>query len=479
MTLPTAKILAVDFGTTRCKAGVIDANGDVLSIADKEFHLQGSANGAIQTSERGWRASVFSCIRQAMGRAGTRQVSMAAVTAQTACPVCFDNSDHPIGPIISHLDARAAKQLSRASRLFPESYVATKLAGNLMWLKETKPGTFEKVRQVCDVKEYVGKLLTGELTRDVMQLPRSRIRRMADALGIEASAFGVEHDYAIPIGKSTRSAGESCGLQPGTPVLICPFDGMTGAIGSGLLHSNVLAEVAGTTEFMATLVPAGRTVAEFATPSVTWGSIDRAHPRDRRRVVYTSPPLGFFFDWFRRILYGKDRGGRYEEMERELSKSPQTSVDALFVPRFAFESHGWKGSGQLVNIELGKARSDILRTVMEGIAMNVKWIINDLRGKGIVIHSIRLSGGGSRSEAWNQIRADVYGRPVDLLQTSETGCLGGAVFAAASLSLYPSLGKASEAMAHVTRTYVPNSTRTRKYEELYGRFESAYEHTNR
>ena len=478
MTLPTAKILAVDFGTSRCKVGVLKADGAVLSMADKEFYLEGSASRAVQTSERVWRASVFSCIRQAMRGAGTRQVSMVAVTGQTACPVCFDDSDRPVGPIISHLDTRGATQLRWAGRLFPESYVATKLVGNLRWLKEAEPGTFGKVRRICDVKEYVGKLLTGELTRDAMQLPRSRTRRMANALGIDAPMFGVEHDYAVPIGKSTRSAGESCGLQPGTPVLVCPFDGMTGAIGSGLLHSNVLAEVAGTTEFMATLAPASRAASEFATPSVTWGSIDRTHPRDRTRVVYTSPPLGFFFDWFRRILYGKNQRGQYEEIERELLNSRHASADALFVPRFSFGSFGWKGSGQLVNIELGRARSDILRTVMEGIAMNVRWIINDLRGKGSVIRSVRLSGGGSRSEAWNQIRADVYGQPVDLLQTSETGCLGGAVFAAASLDLYPSLEVASEAMAHVTKRYVPNLTSARKYGKLYGRFESAYKRAN-
>jgi sugar (pentulose or hexulose) kinase len=445
-------------------------------MADKEFHLQRFANGAIQTSERGWRASVFSCIRQALGGSGTQKVAMVAVTAQTACPICFDSSDKPVGPIISHLDKRAERQLGKASRLFPESYVATKLVGNLMWIKEKEPRNFEKVRRICDVKEYVGKLLTGEPTRDVMQLPRSRVRRMADVLEKEASTFGTEHDYTIPIGVTIRSASKSTGLQQGTPVLICPFDGMTGAIGSGLLRSNVLAEVAGTTEFMAALAPASRTATDFETPSVTWGSIDRVHPRDPRRVVYTSPPLGFFFDRFRRILYGRDRRGQYEEMERELSCSPKASADALFVPRFSFEDNGWKGRCQLINIGLGKARSSIMRTVMEGIAMNVKSIINGLEAKGIVVQSVRLSGGGSRSETWNQIRADVYGRPIDILQTPETGCLGGAVFATTSLGLYPSLGVASKEMAHATKRYVPSQTRAREYDRLYARFESAYKH---
>jgi sugar (pentulose or hexulose) kinase len=297
---------------------------------------------------------------------------------------------------------------------------------------------------------------------------------MADSLGVEPGIFGAEHDYAVPIGESTQSASESCGLQPGTPVLICPFDGMTGAVGSGLIHPNVLVEVAGTTEFMATLAPARRRATDFAIPSVTWGFIDSAHPHDRLRIVYTSPPLGFFFDWFRRILYGKIRGEQYDVIEQELSKLPPSSGDSLFVPKFSFENHGWRGSGQLLNIEMDQVRSDILMVVMEGIAMNVRWIISYLKDKGIDIQSIRLSGGGSRSETWNQIRADIYGLPVTLLQTPETGCLGGAAFATASLGFYPSLGEASERIAHVTKTYVPNSTRKRKHARVYQLFEAMY-----
>jgi sugar (pentulose or hexulose) kinase len=469
--LHSSAILAIDFGTSRCKAGVIDATGGVLSISARELGLQKSGTGLIETSESVWRSTVLTCIREALSEAGTSRISIVSVTAQTACPVCFDDDDRPLGPIISHLDSRAGKQLQKASQAFPESYVASKLVGNLRWLKESEPQTFRRIKQVCDVKEYVGKLLTGKLTHDSMQLPRSRISKMADMLGIGEETFGAGHDFATPIGVCKADTKELGGLEPGTPVLVCPFDGLTGAVGSGLVNQSILTEIAGTTDFIATTNQGGGSTVSHSYPSVAWNLIDGTSPRSRLRVVYTSPPLGFFYDWFRGILYGMSGQSPHSSVERELAKS--VSGEMLFVPKFSFETHGWRGSGQMLNIELGKTRSDIMRAVMEGIAMDVKLIINSLKEDGASVRSINLSGGGSRSEVWNQIRADIYGVPVSLLQTSETGCLGGAVYAAASLGLYRDLKAASEGMVHVAREYHPNPIRMKLYEKAYQRFRTS------
>jgi len=469
--LHSSMILAIDFGTSRCKVGVIDGNGDVLSIAVKELGTQ-EPGGAAQTSERVWRSTVFRCVRDALAKAGTSRVAIVSVTAQTASPVCFDANDHPIGPIISHLDSRAKPNLRKATEILPESYVASKLVGNLGWIKETEPKTFGRIEKVCDVKEYVGKLLTGRLTHDSMQLPRDRIMKMADALDIGEEVFGDDHDFATPIGGCNAAARDSCGLPRGTPVLVCPFDGLTGAVGSGLTHANVGAEIVGTTEFMATTT---RKV-NHSFPSVGWDSIDQADPRDHLRIVYTSPPLGFFYDWFRFILYGKGHGSQRSVVEDELSKSNPS--DMLFVPRFSTETHNWTGHGQMLDIEPGMKRADVLRSVMEGITMNVKQIMKDLKGDEDPVESINLSGGGSKSEVWNQMRADICGVPVSLLQTPETGCLGGAVFAATSLGLYRNLREASERMVHIAKQYFPNPGRSKQYERVYRRFETKYLETD-
>ena len=458
--MPNARILAIDLGTTRCKTAVVGSEGEIFSTAAKELRLERRGDGLVEGVEQNWRSVVFSCIHEALRKAGERRISMATVTAQTACPVCFDKSNRPVGPIISHLDRRAEAQFQEAYRAFPDSYVAAKLVGNLGWIRDEDPDAFDRITEVCDVGEYVGRLLTGTLTHDATWLPKGRVRAMAELLGMKESAFGKEHDNSTPIGQVTRAASESSGLQPGTPVLISPFDGMSCVVGSGIVRPNILAEVAGTTEVVAAVTRPGLSTTNHAIPGL--------------RLFYTSPPLGFPYDWFRKMLYA---GGKSEEqhasIEKEVASLRGGPGTLLFVPSFSNVNFSWKVSGKLLNIEFGGERSQVLKAVMEGITMSVRMIIDNLRDKGATVQSVRMSGGGSRNDVWNGIRSDVYGVPVEILQTPETGCLGSAVFAAVSLGLYSSLKEASEKMVHVTRTFRPNPSRVKAYEESYQRFKAA------
>jgi len=432
-------------------------------MASRELRLGRPDRGLVESSERAWRSTVFSCSREALREAAAKRVAMVSVTAQTATPVCFDEANRPVGPVISHLDTRAATQFQRATETFPDSYVASKLMGNLGWIKDREPEAFSRIATVCDVAEYVGRLLTGIATHDGAWLPKKRTKLLTELLGMKESAFGVEHDNSTPIGEVTRSAAESSGLQPGTPVLIAPFDGMSGVVGSGLVRPNVAAEVAGTTEVVAAVTRKDLSTTNHAIPGL--------------QLFYTSPPLGLPYDWFRRTLYG---GGRSEEqyasIEREVASIPAGPSAMLFVPGFSNANFSWKINGRLFGMEFEGDRSDVLKAVMEGVTMSVRTIVDHLKDEGVVIQSVRISGGGSKSEAWNRIRADVYGVPVELLQTSETGCLGSSVFAAASLGLYSTLKEASEAMVHVSSTYQPNPTRVKEYDRMYRRFKSASLH---
>ena len=153
---------------------------------------------------------------------------------------------------------------------------------------------------------------------------------------------------------------------------------------------------------------------------------------------------------------------------------PAEPGSLLFVPSFSNLNYSWKVNGKLLNIEFGDERSHILKAVMEGITMSVRTIIDDLRGKGMTVRSIRMSGGRSRSEVWNRIRADIYGIPVVLLQTSGNWLprfVG--VRSRVSWSIFK-CEEAAEMMVHVTRTYRPDPSRAEAYESTYRRFKSAY-----
>ncbi len=71
--------------------------------------------------------------------------------------------------------------------------------------------------------------------------------------------------------------------------------------------------------------------------------------------------------------------------------------------------------------------------------------------------SIRLGGGGARSPLWRQIQADVYGRPVEVLEAEEGGAFGAALLAATGIGAFPSVAAACEATIRPAATIAPQN----------------------
>jgi xylulokinase len=84
-------------------------------------------------------------------------------------------------------------------------------------------------------------------------------------------------------------------------------------------------------------------------------------------------------------------------------------------------------------------------------------------------------GGGFRSDVWNQIRADVLGRPLRRAAVPDAGVLGAAALGAVAAGLQPDLRGALADLVVQDRTYEPDPRRTARYDELFALYRPAYE----
>ena len=60
--------------------------------------------------------------------------------------------------------------------------------------------------------------------------------------------------------------------------------------------------------------------------------------------------------------------------------------------------------------------------------------------------SLLCVGGGSKNPLWNQIRADVLGLPIDVVDVAESTVLGAAMFTFAGIGIYETPEQAQQAM---------------------------------
>ena len=80
---------------------------------------------------------------------------------------------------------------------------------------------------------------------------------------------------------------------------------------------------------------------------------------------------------------------------------------------------------------------------------------------------IRVTGGGARSNAWCQVRADVTGRTVLRTSEQETGLFGAALLTLCGIGRFTNLAEAQAAMVRVDRRFVPNPERTDYYDKAF------------
>ena len=72
-----------------------------------------------------------------------------------------------------------------------------------------------------------------------------------------------------------------------------------------------------------------------------------------------------------------------------------------------------------------------MKALLEGVAFEIKLNLDILRESGYEVKELRVIGGGARSQRHVQLKADVIGMPITILDVTEAGCMGVAMLAKA------------------------------------------------
>ena len=130
-------------------------------------------------------------------------------------------------------------------------------------------------------------------------------------------------------------------------------------------------------------------------------------------------------------------------------------------------AQGAGSHGVFAGLRLDTTRGDVLKGILEGTAFYLKERTESLPAAGIQIDEFRAVGGGSRSEAWIQISADILGRPFVRPGITEAGTLGAAIMAGVGVGVFPSFEVGVESAVRLDRTFEPRPTRQKEYAKRF------------
>jgi xylulokinase len=191
----------------------------------------------------------------------------------------------------------------------------------------------------------------------------------------------------------------------------------------------------------------------------------------------TMQSAGGSLDWLERLLRGEGDKRLYDKLETAAARVPPGANGLLFLPYLIGErSPHWNplARGVFAGLTMSHGRAEMARAVFEGVALNLRMILNAFLEQGAAIQAMRLIGGGARSPVWRQILADVYELPIlrPALLTEATS-LGAAIAGGVGVGLYPDYTVAHD-LVQVTAGEQPNPVTQERYGTLYRLFSHTY-----
>jgi xylulokinase len=189
---------------------------------------------------------------------------------------------------------------------------------------------------------------------------------------------------------------------------------------------------------------------------------------------------GGALEWFVRNLcsgLGK-KVDPYSVLNREAEAIPAGSEGLNFLPYLAGERtpHADPDArGSFVGITLKHERGHVARSIMEGVTYAMRDSLEIIKGMGVPVKQIRVSGGGAKSRLWRQLQADIFGQNVVTINAEQGPAFGVALLAAVGAGAYRNIEEACAATIKVKDKTTKNSKNKLAYDQRFPLYQQLYQ----
>jgi xylulokinase len=483
-------VAAIDCGTSTVKAGVFDMEGNALGLEERDCSCQHQTDGAIEQDPETILFAAFSTLRRAVRESKVEPSSVRAlsVTNQRASLVPVGADGAPVAHMISWEDLRGAPLIEQLReriddlRYFEITGVPNRPVFSLskiLWLRANRPEINDVTARFvllhdyllhelgCDrfVCDWSNASLTGLL--DVSR--RDWSEEMLDLVELDRGRLPELVPPGEVVGRLSAAAAARTGLGEGTILVAGGGDQQCAGLGCGAVRPGIMEVSLGTAA-----APLSCVQSPVLDPKMRVSCCPHAVP-ELWEVEGLQNSAGASLNWLQNIF-----GDNKPFNERFLScvgKLPPGADGVIFFPYLCGSSAPhWnpEATGMFLGLKATHDQHHLARAVMEGVSLETREIMDIFTMLDIPMSEVRLSGGCTHLEVWNEIQADIYEHPVSTLRNPHASLLGAAILAAKGGGAFPSVPKASDAMVQIDRTYRPDRQRSNVYRDLYQRYRSVY-----
>ena len=445
-------LLGADIGTTSLKAAVFDENGKMIQCTTKDYSLIVTGDRVEFPAE-----DYFRLFSEAYDEI-TKGIEITALAVDTQCEtlILTDKNGNPLMNAIVWLDNRASKQAEAIKHHFGNKAVydatgqpeitATWPAAKLMWIKENEPEVFEKAEKIFLLEDYILFRLTGRFVTE------QSLQSSSLYFDIKNFCWWEEMLEYIGISKDNLPeilpSGTLVGCYKGAKVVTSAMDQIAGAVGAGVVDMGIISEMTGTT--MAIFTPCDEI------PEYNPDSIIPCHVNFNGKYCLLSwtPTAGIALKWFKNNFC---EDFSFKELDRIAASVKPGSEGLTFLPYLCgstMPKYNPDARGAFIGLTMEHTRAHAVRSILEAVACLLK---ENLDYFAVPCVEIRSMGGGASSSLWCQIKADLTGKNIVILENNETACLGSALLAGVGVGIFTDAAVACKRAVAIKQIYEPGN----------------------
>ncbi len=491
--------IALDVGTTGCKATVIDAFGKPLYAGYHEYDLVFPQPGWIEINANRVFNSVCAVLAD-VGMQGIPELSALAIASFGEAVILLDENDKVLDNSIYYSDVRGSAEISDILEKLDHTSIQ-RITGmpvnsmyslnKLLWITKHKPELLKKARRFMLFGDYIGFRLSGEACIDFSLASRSMMFDIDRKQWSESifNCFGFDRErFSKPIASGTiygnirPEIARKLSLNPDLRIVTGGHDQACAALGTGAIEAGQATIGMGASDCLVAVLDKEQAESDmYADNFCREPHVVGDNYITLAFTTTSGAALKWYRDTFEKYRHAENIQCSVNTYARLDEECPDAPTGLLFLPHMAGSgtpAMDSNSSGAFLGLRLSTTKSQMYKAIMEGICFEGKYNLEKLAQHGIAVAHLVAAGGGACSQTFLQIKADITGLDIETAAVTEAGTLGLGILCALALKDYPDVRSAVASMTRTMDHYAPDPVRHAQYENYYRHYKRIYQTCN-
>lgn len=475
--------IGIDLGTSGVKLLLTRANGDVIRSVTRGYDLIIPKSTWSEQDPNAWLDQTIDGLKSIV-KGYESDIKAISFSGQMHGLVILDENDQVLRPAILWNDQRTIKEVDYLNHEIGVNQLI-KYTGNIaltgltapkiLWVKKHEPKIFSKISKIMLPKDYLAYKLSGVFATDVSDVSgtlyydvkhKKYSKDILSILGVDVHQLPKVYESYDKIGSLLQNIKDQLNIVQDVDIIIGGGDQAVGAVGVGVVESGKASISLGTSGviFVAS--------EEFKVDQVSHFQ-SYCHANGQYHIMSVMLNAAGSLKWWSENIFNQND---YQAFFERVKKA-KIDNDLYFLPYLSGERapiNDPKAKGLFIGLDLSDGKADMDRAVIEGVTFALKQSFDKIRQLGVHIPTIRITGGGAKSDVWAQMIADILEVDVHTMKAEEGPAFGAAILAMVGHGTYETVEDACREIVKLDKYFKQNYKNSKIYRKKSEEFDIIY-----